>query len=444
MARGSSVPIGAVLLLGALLLATRWPLLTHGYGSDEDAWRYVVSALHTRATGTYQPSRIPGFPAFELPLAVLVPLGPFATNLMAAIAGVVSAWLLWRIAQRLQHPRPGLLALGFALSPAIWVHATQTMDYAQATAFLLASWLSLLRANAGWAGVWLALAAASRPTLALLAPVAGLYLLLTAARWNALARFAIGFTLVFFACEAPALLHPDTRGASGQFAFHAARQHVTAATSIPVLRGAIVFLFGKLGAPLLLIGGVLAWRRHDPRPRLDSHIERNASLVFECLALVLIGGVYLLVPLDPGYLIPALPLALSLLARVCVPRWWIAALAVVALEVLAQPQLTSLRLTPGRLAVEVAERQRQLTATHAELARDVSRPTVFLTDRASVQRLLVLAPDFHREPAAWKPFWASGVALWSRDRQRGYAVALSSDEQASLQQQGYAIEKLTP
>ena len=322
--RGPSVPAGLLALVGMALLATRWPLLVHGYGSDEDAWRYVVSALHTRASGLYQPSRVPGFPAFELPLALLVPLGPFATNLLAALAGIVAAWLFWRIARRLQHPRPGLLALGFALTPAIWVQATQTMDYAQATAFLLAGWLCLLQTRAGWAGVWFALAAASRPTLALVVPVAGLYLLLAAARWSSLARIAVGFGLVFAALELPALMHPDTQGASGQFAFHAARQHVTFGTFLPVARGAIVFLIGKLGLPLLVVGTLVQWRNRDPRARLGSPIEREASFVFELFSLAVIAGIYLLVPLDPGYLIPALPLLLSLLARVTPPGGLIA------------------------------------------------------------------------------------------------------------------------
>ena len=235
--RLTSIPAVVVLAIGVGLLATRWPLLTHGYGSDEDAWRYVVSAWHTRTTGAYQPSRIPGFPAFELPLALLVPLGSVATNLMAALAGLVAAWLFWRIAQHLQLPRPGALALALALTPAIWVHSTQTMDYAQATALLLAGWLSMLQRRSGWAGVWFALAAASRPTLALLAPIAVLYLLLVGARWPRLARFALGFGLVFVALELPALLHPDTHGAQGQFAYHAAKQHVTLQTWVPVTRG---------------------------------------------------------------------------------------------------------------------------------------------------------------------------------------------------------------
>lgn len=440
--RGSSVPAGLLALAGFALLATRWPLLVHGYGSDEDAWRYVVSALHTRASGQYQPSRVPGFPAFELPLALLVPLGPFATNLLAAIAGIVAAWLFWRIARRLQHPRPGLLALGFALTPAIWVQATQTMDYAQATAFLLAGWLCLLQARAGWAGVWIALAAASRPTLALIVPIAGLYLLLTAARWGSLARFALGFGVVFAALELPALLHPDTQGASGQFAFHAARQHVTFSTVLPVVRGALVFMIGKLGLPLLLVGAVAHWRQRDPRARLGSPIEREASFVFELFSLAVIGGIYLLVPLDPGYLIPALPLLISLLARVTTPGWLIAMLVAVALEVLAQPLMGAGRVVPGRLFVEVGLRQAQLAEARSERARPVQRPTVFLTERSMVQRLLVLDPQLLREPAAWKPFWASGMALWTPDHRKGYAVDLSAEERAALEAQGYTIESL--
>ncbi|MEO5989753.1 MAG: glycosyltransferase family 39 protein [Candidatus Eisenbacteria bacterium] len=440
--RFTSASPALLAMIGVVLLATRWPLLVHGYGSDDDAWRYVVSALHTRASGAYQPSRVPGFPAFELPLALLVPLGPFATNLVAAFAGLLGAWLFWRIARRLQHPRPGFLALGLALTPAFWVQATQTMDYAQATAFLLAGWLALLQARAGWAGVWLALAAASRPTLVLIAPIAGLYLMLSGARWGSLARFAVGFGVVFTGLELPAMLHPDTQGASAHFAFHAARQHVTFGTLVPVVRGAIVFLVGKLGAPLLLIGLGLGWRSRDPRARLGAPIERDASLVFELFSLATIALLYLLVPLDTGYLIPALPLVLSLAARIALPGWLLAALVAVSLETLAQPLLGAGRIVPGRLVLEVRERQRQIDEAKSEAIRVVSQPTVFIASRPLVHRMVVLAPFFTREPAAWKPFWASGVALWSPDRRRGYAVDLSPAERAALEVQGYAIVKL--
>lgn len=440
--RTSSASPAVLAVLGVALLVTRWPLLVHGYGSDEDAWRYAVSALHSRATGTYQPSRLPGFPAFELPLAFIQCLGPFATNLFAAVAGLIAIWLFWQIARRLEHPRPGLLALALALTPAFWVHATQTMDYAQATAFLLASWLALLQSRGGWAGVWLALAAASRPTLVLIAPIAGLYLLLSGARWATLVRFALGFGVVFTGLELPALLHPDTRGSSGQFAYHAARQHVTFGTVVPVVRGAIVFLLGKLGAPLLIIGLALGWRRRDPRRRLGSPIERDASLVFELFSVATMVLLYLLVPLDPGYLIPALPLLVSLAARLAPPGWLIAALFAASLETVVQPLWSAGRIAPGRLMLEVRERRRLLNEAQSEAERIVSQPTVFITSRSLVHRLLVLAPSFSRQPAAWKPFWASGVALWSPDRRRGYAVDLSPAETVALQSQGYAIVKL--
>src|SRR6266542_3767104 len=79
------------LLFAAVLLLSRYPLLHGGYGSDDDAWRSVVSALHMRESGHYVPSRIPGYPLFEFLLVFLVPFGPFATNLASVLAQLAAA-----------------------------------------------------------------------------------------------------------------------------------------------------------------------------------------------------------------------------------------------------------------------------------------------------------------------------------------------------------------
>src|SRR6266568_896790 len=161
--------VALALLFAAALLLSRYPLLQGGYGSDDDAWRSVVSALHMRESGNYVPSRIPGSPLFELLLVFLVPFGPFATNLAAALAQLAAADSFRRVAAALRLPAPGALTAAFAFSAAVWVTATQTMDYAFGLAFLLASYDALLSDHPGAAGALLALAAGCHPSIGLVA-----------------------------------------------------------------------------------------------------------------------------------------------------------------------------------------------------------------------------------------------------------------------------------
>ena len=84
-------PLVGALVLGAAFLASRLPLLSLGYGSDERAWRSVVTALHMYAVRHYIPSRFPGFPLHDVLTTLLLPLGPLALVLAAVAAQIAGA-----------------------------------------------------------------------------------------------------------------------------------------------------------------------------------------------------------------------------------------------------------------------------------------------------------------------------------------------------------------
>lgn len=434
-------PSAPLLILLGLLFLTRLPLLGHGYGSDEDAWRNVVAALHSRAAGAYLPSRVPGFPVFELLLIVLVPLRWVATNGAAAIAGLVAVGFFHLIAQRVIRPHAGLLTLALALAPALWVSATQTMDYAFGLAFMLGAWWMLLEERAVAAGVLLALAAGCRATYAMLAAPALLGLVFTLDPGRKWIRFLAGFAITGLVLAIPVLTSPGLHRPGGELMFHAGRQHVTGATFGPVVRAALTFLFGKFGVVAIAIGlvlGVLQRRRRRPTPAPG--FASQGSIVFELGSVLLLCGFYLLIPLDPAYLLPVLPLALLLLARRMPRVWLVAAMALMVSEALVMPVVDRARIVPGRVWLEVRERERQLAETHALAALAPAQPTVFVVGRPQIQRLLVLHRELTPTEAGWAPFHASGVALWRRDGRVGYAATLDPPEQGALEQRGYAIE----
>src|SRR6266545_1053174 len=310
------------LLFAAVLLLSRYPLLHGGYGSDDDAWRSVVSALHMRESGHYVPSRIPGYPLFEFLLVFLVLFGPFATNLASVLAQLAAADSFRRVAAALHLPAPGTLTAAFAFSAAVWVTATQTMDYAFGLAFLLASYDALLSDHPGASGALLALAAGCRPSIGLVA--------------------------------LPALL-------------------------------------------------------------------------------------YLVIPYDPAYLLPALPFLL-LAAGLLLPRAWVPVVALaLASEAVVLPVIGMGHVLPGRLFQELETRRTLLAETGALMADHPASRTVFVLGRFGLMRLLVLDPGLERTAAGWAPFRDSGVGLWTRDHRVGYAAYLEAPERAALERTGYRM-----
>ena len=429
--------------VAALALVVRLPLLGTGWGSDMDAWRYAGAAMHMHESGQYQPSRIPSFPAYELWLALIAPGGALAAVLWSAVCATAAAMMFLHVARRLDLPRPWLLAATLAIVPSAVVTATQAMDYAQAMALLVAAWWALLAGRGGTAGLLLGIAAATRPTLALVLPAALLLLALAGRGRVPMLRLAAGFAAAWLALHVPTFGHPALAAEADPIAFHIRRQHVNADTWLPVSRGALVALFGRL--PLVVIGLGLAARALPRRRRPLSFDPRGAQWrggiegpVFEAAALLPLIAVYLLVPLDPGYLVVALPLAVAMLARLIRPGAipWLALAC--ALELLVQPLPSERRLAPGRIAAERRERSSLVREARAARA-GLPDSTIVLADRSLILRLLVHERSLERTPLAYRPFHAAGVALWESERRGGWANDLTLAQRDSLGAHGYRV-----
>ena len=423
-------------LIALALLATRLPLLAGSFGSDDDAWRNVVAALHGLSLGRYAPSRPPGFPVFELPLMAMVGWGPVATNLFAALAGLVSAWGLHGVAHRAGHRAPGLLAVGWALAPPLWVHATQTMDYALGLAFMTTAWWALLARRPATAGLLLALAAGTRATLGGLALPFSLWLVLTSGLRGPLVRFLAAFFIPAVLTYVPLAFLPETNAHGTGLLFHVARQHLTLASAPAAVRAAFTWSFGRLGLVALAAGLIVSRLR---RGATSATREQAAGAALEWSAIAMIVMAWALVPLDQAYLLPALPFALSLAARALNPLWLAIVLLAGASEALVLPLPAAGRLAPGWLFLERAERREQLGQTRAWLGAQPQEPTVFVVGRAETQRLVALGRDFQRRAPAWAPFDGPGVALWDPARRLGFAATLDQAGRDSLERSGVRV-----
>jgi hypothetical protein len=297
---------GPGLLLAALYIASRLPWLALGYGADPDAWRVAMSARYLLQHGSYLPSRLPGYPVHDIAMAALIWGGWRLTNLATVIVSLAGVFCFALILRRHDLPVRGLLTLTFAFMPLLWITSAQTLDYSWALTFLLAAYLALIDGRLTLSGVLLGLAGGCRVTyLAFLLPLALLAwqqgrlrqpLQLIAA---ALATWLIVFSPVWLRYGTAFWNFYDVRPDWGDF-FHA------------LTEGSI----GLLPLLVLIVCLCYSWREIRRLPRL-LQTEPNAA-AWAMIALLALF-VFVRLPLQTYYLMPGVPFALLLLARIVRP-----------------------------------------------------------------------------------------------------------------------------
>ena len=451
-----------LLVFFLIIVASRLPLIGGGFGSDNDSWRNAAGAVHMRETGRYIASRAPGFPVFEGLLVLLVPLGWVATNLLTALAGVVAAICFLMVARRLQIRGAVWITVAFAFSSVLWVHSTQTIDYAVGLAFLLGAYGALLDRRHLAGGLLLALAAGCRLTLGALAAPALVMLLVRKEGLRSIITFCASFTAGTVIVFIPVLITLEPHRFAGEGLRHASQAHITLAALPGTIRSSAVFIFGKIGAFALTL--CLIWKmlvivrrrisgKHDAQilgehsaigsERRSGSAAGNAALFFEIGAILIVVVFFLMIPYEWAYLIPLFPFVLLLAGRV-LPRHLLAVIAILIVsEAVVMPLFDQRRVVPGHLIQEIERRRLDLDATRDLAALRPSEPTIFIIGRFATHRLLVLEPSLERTEAAWASFYESGVALWSPGRQVGYAAELDQSDRADLTAQGYHIEDHT-
>lgn len=164
------------IILGLMFLALRAPFLNYGHGTDPDAWRVALTAHHLLETGEYFPSRLPGNPLHEMVMTPLIAGGWIVTNLATALISLLGVYLFARIAKHHQLPHSGLVTVGFAFTPLLFINSISTMDYMWTLTAILASYDAVHRRRPVWAGLFLGLAIGFRLQSALIFPPLALLL----------------------------------------------------------------------------------------------------------------------------------------------------------------------------------------------------------------------------------------------------------------------------
>jgi hypothetical protein len=352
--RTNSREIARDLGFAGVVLLTRLPFLGPGAGNDTDGWYLVNAAREIAATGRYTTSRFPGYPIQEW-LASLVARaggGPVAMNALSALAAVGAAFAFVRLLRRLGARDAALAALAFVCVPAAWVASVSAMDYLFALAFVLAACHARLAGRAWLSGAWLGLAIGTRLTSAVLLPAV---LLLPPPALGAPVAPAAGrridwrgmFLLTGIAVPAGAVCYLPAYARYGWGFLRFVDPLGTGSTPLDFLTGflhlsrlpfppalvvgqATALLWGVPGTLLLAAALVLGWvRRPAPEARAVRLLAPRVALA-AVLAVALELALYLRLPHDEGYLIPAVPFTLLLVAAIA-PRAWFRAACIGAI-----------------------------------------------------------------------------------------------------------------
>ncbi len=381
-----------LLLLALVYVLPRLPLLVDpSYGADPDAWRVALSGSRLWSDHVYEASRLPGYPLTEIGLSPLVVLGgPVAAKLGVAAAGLLGLALFARLGRALGGGAVNLATLALALAPLHVVSSASALDHVPALTALLGALLLLQAGRDFWGGAAVGFAAGFRPSTAAFLLPAVLGRRAAGARWRDLGLLALT------AAEAGALAFIPVFAAYRSAFVPESTPEGDALLSSGAALGAIGLI------PTLVLGfplgeAVRRWREPGLEP----------AVAWLLGGLVLVGlGLFVGLPLQSGYLLPALGwglLLLGLLGR----REALGALILASL--LALP----LETIPGSLRGEAATRRSQIAAYEEIRAAKVEDHAVILLGGGQYALAANLGVDLRR--VAERGVWERALREPSRD-----------------------------
>jgi hypothetical protein len=326
----------AAVVLALVYVLSRLPWITIGYGSDPDTSRVAISAWWLWNRGEYLPSRLPGYPLFELAVSALYPLGPTVMNAATLVVSFAGVLLFAAILKQLRIEPKGWLTVTYAFAPMVWINSSITLDYLWGITFILAAYLLLLHGrepgatrtirlgplpldrHALLAGVCFGIAIGCRPTSALMA--LPFFILLGRRRqfWPLVSFYGAAGVVGFVAFLPITLVY----GLDFLDFFDVRPTWKTFARTLGVEAFGMVPLLG------ILLVTALSWRRLLELPH---RLRTDVHLAMALLAVLLIVTAFMRLPLEEAYLAPAVPFALLAAARLFTRR---AVLAVSALLVM--------------------------------------------------------------------------------------------------------------
>src|SRR6476646_9202612 len=290
------------LILAIVFYLARLPFINEGYGTDPDAWRVVMTAQHLWDEGQYFPSRLPGNPLHEFVVALLLPGGWLLTGFATMTVSLLGVYVFGRILKHLSLPMPGLVTIGFAFTPLLYINSIATMDYMWVLTCLLGAYYCLLTRRPVYAGVLIGLAIGFRmQALAFLPPMA--IFLWRADRWREIPSFVMAAAATSMLAFAPVFVVYGTTFVN----FYDAA--IPYQDVLALIGKEALGIFGSLG---VLVGAAVSWRRFA---KLGSDLKSSAVVLSWFAVIVFYVSSFLRLPHEIAYLIPIFPFGMMIMAK---------------------------------------------------------------------------------------------------------------------------------
>lgn len=449
----------ALLLL--LVVLTRIPFITAGYGTDPDAWRVAEAATRLWQTGVYEPSRLPGYPLHEFVTAPLTAMGGSLFSNTATLLVALLVVIVWdRITLR-ESRYPALLVVIVAFTPLFWKNSAVTMDYVWSLLFVLLAFKASTERRALLTGALLGIAAGFRPGNA----IAGAALLIPFLAGPRPARSIL--VMLTAACVvtatafAPVLL---LMGADGWLAATSAQVAGVRASQSTGIAAAIyrgIYAFGPL--TVIFIAVIVSGNLRTIRTMA---LEKGSTLTVAIAMVILYAATFLWLPMEREYLLPVLPFLLLALDRICTRRQVLLAGVLLVSYAFVNPDVVSHEgvtghfqpgIRPGMVLDDLARSRAREAQRAVILSAGASHPTLIITAFPEPYwfadgRIERMPSDFHeqlfrdRDPGGAFHIYAISRAELASARSQGFQVAVLRGSEHLVEQIGgfsIAAEGLT-
>lgn len=365
------------LILVAVVLVSRLPFLSAGFGTDPDSWRIIEVARRLLSTGEYVVSRTPGHPLQEYITTIVVYFtsNPLVINfLSAAFAALLSLSFasLWKDVVKTNPTIPGIAA---AFIPVLFIASTESIDFVWCASLSLTSLYFSRRGNGTIAGIMLGLACAARLTAILFVPAMLFYLFrrLSATEfWNNSLKSIAGLVVsagIWY-------LQPWLTYGPTLFTFP------SVSTPPPYIAffQATIGVWGLLGCLGIILALGLALARRKLRNFSTDQIEERTDGLAILIAIIPQLILYVRLPLEANYLIPTAPLLLLGLGLMVPKREQL----ILSVFIIASPFILKLR-SDGQISsikgpILHINQQRQMMVNIAEAsinaASNITKPAI--------------------------------------------------------------------
>ncbi len=295
-------------------LCLRIPMLFlfDGYGMDPDAWRLIRSA-QIISEGAYMVSRFPGYPLVELSYSLVWEYGPMLVNGLTALFSAVALAFFVLILKQYKSKHIIYASLAFFFTPVILINSFTSMDYLWALAFIMASIYFTRLGRPVIAGLVFGLAIGCRLTSGMMAiPLLTMYMAYHKKHFLNMILFSATAFIVSMVCYTPCIY---TYGLSFLKFYKTARP-----AGDRILNKATVEIWGQIGFTAIIIAIIMSLANFNKRKHNESSGLSKYDLLIWSSPVLLYGLLFLYIPYEEAYLIPAIPSAIFLLNKYSASR----------------------------------------------------------------------------------------------------------------------------